>query len=96
MHVSAAGNYQRRSHVTKHGIQAALAMFDVGCHRLRDRVLKDHFVGFQAIAVDGHNPFRVEIHGHDADQDQHAPYQAENRHAGRQRQAFEQALPFPL
>ena len=64
---------------------------NVVCQRAGYSVLQQHFVGFQAFAVDGFDLRRVEVHGHNGDQHEHTEDDVENRDAIGNRQ-FQVAL----
>src|SRR5271166_6769065 len=51
--------------------------------RSGDRVLQQHFVGLQTVAIDGFDLRRIEIHGNDADHQKHAENYIQDRNARR-------------
>ena len=62
-------------------MQRVLVLGNVVGERTRDRVLQQHFVGFETLPVHVLDLRRVEVHGEDADGQQHAKDDVQQRNA---------------
>ena len=62
----------RRRQIGQHHAQRFLVLGNVVGQRTRDRVLQQHFVGFQALPIHGLDLRRVEVHREDTDGQEHA------------------------
>ena len=71
----------RRRQIGQHHVQRFLVLGNVVGQRTRDRVLQQHFVGLEAVPVHVLDLRRVEIHGKNADGQQHAKDDVEQRNA---------------
>jgi HPt (histidine-containing phosphotransfer) domain-containing protein len=70
--VAAAGNLDSGGKVPEHQAKRCFVLRDVVGQRTRHRVLQQHLIGFQPVAINGFHLRRVEIHGHNADGHQYA------------------------
>ena len=91
--ISSAGDLDRRREVGEHHAQGPLVLGKIICQRAGDRVLQQHFVGFEPVAVDGLHLRRIEVHGNNADDQKDAEDYVENRDARRIRWFGRQVAP---
>ena len=69
--VAAAGDLHRVREIGEHHVEGVAALRDIFGQRARDRVLQQHFVGLEAVAIDSFEARGIEIHGHNANGEQH-------------------------
>ena len=71
----------RRRQIGQHHAQRFLVLRNVVGQGTRDRILQQHFVGLEALPVHRLDLRRVEVHGQNADREQHAKDDVQERNA---------------